>query len=247
MRLQGDYARARVVYEESLALSRAHGDKRNTAAVLHNLGHVALQHGDLHQAVAQFADSLALAQEISDERRIVMCLEGVAGVAARAGLLEQAASLFGAAAALRSRLGIPFEAADQVVYHQYATSVRARLGNTMSDMKWVEGGQLNQAEALRCAQDLCSRLAEGRPQSHRAAVRLHRRRVRQEFGGLTIREREVVTLIVQGKTNREIANLLVISERTVHKHVGQILSKLGFRARAQVAAWAVEKGLGGTS
>jgi predicted ATPase/DNA-binding CsgD family transcriptional regulator/Tfp pilus assembly protein PilF len=246
VRLQGDYAHARAIYEESLALSHAHGDKRNAATVLHNLGHVALQQGALQRAAAEFADSLALAQEISDERRIVMCLEGVAGVAARAGLLEQAASLFGAAQALRSRLGIPFEAADRVVYHQYATSVRARLGNTVSDTRWSEGEQMSQAEAMRYAQDHCSHLAESRPQSHRAATRLHRRRIRQEFGGLTTREREVVTLIVQGKTNREIANLLVISERTVDKHVGQILSKLGFRARAQVAAWAVEKGLGGT-
>ena len=67
---------------------------------------------------------------------------------------------------------------------------------------------------------------------------------KQEFGGLTPRERQVAALVAQGKSNREIAEELVLSERTVENHVGNILSKLGFGSRAQIAAWAVEKGLG---
>ncbi len=70
-----------------------------------------------------------------------------------------------------------------------------------------------------------------------------RRAARQSFGGLTEREREVVTLIAQGKSNRVLAEELVVSERTIAKHVENILSKLGFSSRAQIAAWAVEKGL----
>ena len=66
---------------------------------------------------------------------------------------------------------------------------------------------------------------------------------RQAFGGLTPREREVARLVAQGKTSREIAALLVVSERTAEVHVSNILGKLGFTSRAQVAAWAVEKGL----
>jgi non-specific serine/threonine protein kinase len=243
VRLQGDSRRATTLYEESLALSLERGDKRNIAVVLHNLGHVKLQQGDLHQAEAYFEDSLALAQEISDERRIVMCLEGLASLADQAGLFEHAAPLFGAAQALRSRLGAPFEAADLVAYNQHVQHVRAMLGEAVSRKAWAEGQHMSQAEAIRYAQGLSTHLANSRPRSSRDVAKLHKLRIRQEFGGLTAREREVVALIVQGKTNREIANLLVVSERTVDKHVGQILSKLGFRARAQVAAWAVEKGL----
>ncbi len=66
---------------------------------------------------------------------------------------------------------------------------------------------------------------------------------RQAFGGLTVREREVAALIAQGKTSREIADLLVISERTAEVHVSNILGKLGFTSRAQIAAWVVERGL----
>jgi DNA-binding CsgD family transcriptional regulator/tetratricopeptide (TPR) repeat protein len=66
---------------------------------------------------------------------------------------------------------------------------------------------------------------------------------KRAFGGLTAREREVVALVAQGKTSREIAELLVVSERTAESHVSNILAKLSFSSRAQIAAWAVEKGL----
>lgn len=71
-----------------------------------------------------------------------------------------------------------------------------------------------------------------------------RRKKLKRFGGLTAREREVAALVAQGKSNREIAEALVVSERTVESHVTNILSKLGFTSRAQIAVWTVEKGLG---
>ena len=72
---------------------------------------------------------------------------------------------------------------------------------------------------------------------------LPREAARQAFGGLTGREREVARLVAQGKTSREIAGLLVVSERTAEGHVNNILGKLGFTSRAQIAVWVVEKGL----
>jgi DNA-binding CsgD family transcriptional regulator len=56
-------------------------------------------------------------------------------------------------------------------------------------------------------------------------------------GGLTAREREIARLVTAGRSNREIADTLVITEGTVEVHVKHILSKLGLRARTQVAAW----------
>ncbi len=66
---------------------------------------------------------------------------------------------------------------------------------------------------------------------------------RQEFGGLTQRERQVAAVVAQGLSNQEIADELVVSVKTVEAHVTRILSKLGFSSRAQIAAWAVDKGL----
>jgi DNA-binding CsgD family transcriptional regulator len=69
------------------------------------------------------------------------------------------------------------------------------------------------------------------------------RAARQAYGGLTVREREVAVLIAQGKTNREIADTLVVSHRTVETHDSTILSKLGVPSRSRIAVWAVEVGL----
>jgi DNA-binding CsgD family transcriptional regulator len=70
-----------------------------------------------------------------------------------------------------------------------------------------------------------------------------RRAAKKEFSGLTAREREVAAHIARGMSNRAIADILVVGERTVETHVSNILQKLGFTSRAQIAAWAVEKGL----
>jgi len=77
----------------------------------------------------------------------------------------------------------------------------------------------------------------------RATPLTPRRAAKQAFGGLTEREREVAVMIAQGRSNREISDALVLSERTTKAHVGNILGKLGFTSRTQIAAWAIETGL----
>ena len=60
---------------------------------------------------------------------------------------------------------------------------------------------------------------------------------------LTRREHEVLTLIAQGLSNREIAGRLVITERTARTHVSNVLAKTGCGSRTQAALWAVRQGL----
>ena len=66
---------------------------------------------------------------------------------------------------------------------------------------------------------------------------------RDDAGLLTERELEVLALIADGATNKEIAAKLVVSENTARNHVSHILSKLGFSRRSEAAAYAVRKGL----
>lgn len=61
---------------------------------------------------------------------------------------------------------------------------------------------------------------------------------------LSERELEVVGLIADGKTNKEIAEALIIAEKTARNHVSRILTKLGLTRRSQAAAWAIRAGLG---
>ena len=64
---------------------------------------------------------------------------------------------------------------------------------------------------------------------------------------LTPREREIAVLVASGRTNHAIADELVISPATVARHIANIFGKLGFTSRAQLAAWAADNGLPGTS
>ena len=69
------------------------------------------------------------------------------------------------------------------------------------------------------------------------------RAAKEAFDGLTEREREVVRLVAQGQSNREIADALVVTKRTIETHINNILYKLNLTSRAQLVVWAVEKGL----
>lgn len=62
-------------------------------------------------------------------------------------------------------------------------------------------------------------------------------------GALSAREREVLVLVAQGHSNREIADRLVISERTARTHVSNVLLKLNLASRTQAALWAISQGL----
>lgn len=80
------------------------------------------------------------------------------------------------------------------------------------------------------------RMAGDLPHREAAGGRNDQPRVASE---LTAREREVASLVASGRSNRAIADHLVVSERTVESHVSNILSKLEFSSRAQIAAWVV--------
>src|SRR5262249_35138762 len=62
-----------------------------------------------------------------------------------------------------------------------------------------------------------------------------RRAAKRAFGGLTEREREVAALIAQGKSSKEMAETMVVNSRTIEKHIENIMAKLGFTSRTQIA------------
>src|SRR6266516_86270 len=109
------------------------------------------------------------------------------------------------------------------------------------------------AEALEMLEDLASSLPDQTFHQHflqhaqalfpRTRQPSAHRLAKKTFGGLTQRERAVAALIARGKSNREIADALVVAPHTIETHVSSILSKLGFTSRTQIAVWATEKGL----
>jgi DNA-binding CsgD family transcriptional regulator/tetratricopeptide (TPR) repeat protein len=89
-------------------------------------------------------------------------------------------------------------------------------------------------------------LTRGRTGAERLGMRPWLARIDALLGGgagpLTAREREIAELVALGRSNRDIASELVLSDRTVGNHVQHILTKLGFTNRSQIAAWVVARG-----
>ena len=98
--------------------------------------------------------------------------------------------------------------------------------------KPVDGFQAELEELLEQVELL------GAAPAQKRLARIDRRRSRERPGGLTRRELEVLALIVEGKTDNEIAEILYISPRTVSTHVGNMLAKTGSTNRVELSTWA---------
>jgi non-specific serine/threonine protein kinase len=142
-----------------------------------------------------------------------------------------AARLFGATEALREAIRIGPAAAypDRIEYDRYVAAVRAQFDEAAFAAAWAKGRVMTLEQAIECA------LLE--PETPSPV-----RHAKEKYGGLAAR-RQVAALIAQGRSNREIAEAMVIGVRTVETYVTRILNKLGFDSRVQIATWAVEKGL----
>jgi non-specific serine/threonine protein kinase len=150
-----------------------------------------------------------------------------------------ATRLLGLTSELLESVGFRFDPWDRELYDGYVAAARKGLGEEGFGKAWAEGRAMSMEQAIEYVQGVDA------PWPARREVRgaAKDEGTASEAGVLTRREREVAVLISQGKTNRLIGEELVVSERTVEGHVNNILTKLGFRSRAQISAWAVGKGL----
>lgn len=236
-RYQADHARARELYTESLELARASGDTQRIVEPMFNLGAVAHRQGDDTAARSLLMEGLKISQQVGDMRLIVAYLGGLAGVWGALGEGERAARLFGAADRLRGEIQYQLEDIDRAEYDRDLTAVRAAMSAESFETGVAQGRALTLDHAIEYALEPPREQAAHPPISGKAAA--------QTFGGLTARERQVAAHIAQGESNHEIAEALVVSERTVESHVTNILNKLGFTTRAQIRKWGQENGLAG--
>jgi non-specific serine/threonine protein kinase len=191
---------------------------------LHNQGYVALGQEDVAGARELFRESLRRHQERANISGIAEGLAGLAAVSAAQGGLAQAVRLFGAAEGVRAEHRGPVWPAERFEVERQIEAVRARLPEPHFAEHRRAGTLLSLEHAI--AEALAPALGQP-PAASRGT------------DGLTPREHEVARLIAQGHSNRAIAAALVISERTTEHHVANILAKLDFSSRAQVAAWVV--------
>ncbi len=229
---RGQYDRAGDLLRESLESSRRSGEKWSIAIALGSLGWAALLQGDFKEMRRLLGESLNVRMQTSDRGGIAWCLEKLAEADNLQSRFRPAAIIFGAASALRSSVGSVMDAADRPAYERTISIIRTNLGEETFTAAWEEGRALTVEVAVDYA---LSEPVLPAAQSAQA--------VKEEFGGLTRREREVAVLIAQGNSNREIARAMTVGVKTVETYVTRMLGKLGFNSRVQIATWTIQKGL----
>jgi non-specific serine/threonine protein kinase len=229
--LAGDEERAAACRREILALTETGGEfirRWYSAYCLWTLGLAAWHRGDLDRAADLEQESLRLGEGLNDRMGHAHCVEALAWIAASAHQYERAAVLLGTAAGLWRSMGTTLDGFEPLAGHERdcERQTRQALGEQAFRAAYHRGLELPGEDALAYA-------------LQQPKKRLEKQTAPPVPAGtaMTPREMQVARLIADGRSNKEIAARLVISQRTAEGHVEHILAKLGFTARAQVAAW----------
>jgi len=245
-RLRGDPAGAIDCYRAALPILREIDSRPDIARALAGIGRVALDQGDLGLARQHLAESLRLSRITGARTGMARGLEAFAVLAAREGHADLPVLLIAAASALRAAAGLPQLPAERT---QPQLELGRSRGPEAFGQLWQQGHGLTADAAVSLALHSARQAGLG-PEASGAAPGPPAAQAAasgpppgpSQLPTLTPREREIATLIASGCSNRDIARELVISPATAARHVANILAKLGFTSRAQIAAWAAGNG-----
>ncbi len=236
---QGEGSRAKVVLEESLVLYRDMGDAWSMAWAHEALGEVARLEGNPKKALAHLQLSLALYAELNSKPEIPYPLEGLGLVAAGQGQFEDAAQLWGAASALRDSIHAILPPSYESDRAPHLERARTALGPQAFARAWAEGQGLTPDEIQSLVESPWPEDAAEPATAEAKPGPLH-----PDQYGLTPREVQVLRLVATGLSDAQVADKLVISPRTVGKHLQSIYSKLYLPSRSAATRWAIEHHLG---
>jgi DNA-binding CsgD family transcriptional regulator len=175
---------------------------------------------DLDRGAAMLEESTRIARELGDRLMGAYSVLAMAKVAALRGRPSRAATLWGAAEAFREQMGMTFSHFDlaHFGYERDLAAVRSMFSEASLEAAWAEGRTMHPEQAIDYALDQPTRPHE------------------KDAHSLTRRELEVLRLVARGMSNQEIAESLVLSGHTVHRHVANVFGKLGVSSRAAAVA-----------
>jgi predicted ATPase/DNA-binding CsgD family transcriptional regulator len=238
-RLRGDPGGAHSRYLEALAVLREIDAWPDIARCLAGLARVAMDLGSTGQARQHLAESIRLSHSTGSRIGVARGLEAFAALAVGENRPELAVQLAAAASALREAAGFPPLPGARM---ERCLAPARRLGEAAIAGLWAQGLAMSSDAAVALALDVPKAAAAGRDTITLTAVGAYEVAAALP-GTLTPRECQVVALVAGGRSNKAIAEELFISPATAARHVANILAKLGFSSRTQIAAWAAGKQL----
>lgn len=233
--LSGQPDQARGLLAEGTAYFEQLGFLWATAVGHAYLGDLELDAG-LHVVAAEhYRDALNRFRQAGSDWTAAWVLNGIGTLAVATDQLVDGVRLLAAGESARTLAGTATGRIETGRTRTARDRALSALGQSAFDTAWQDGGSLDDADATALAYAAVDRVIATGNQPAAAAPA-------DEFA-LTPREREVLGLIVAGRTNREIADALFVSHRTATTHVTNILAKLGASSRTEATALALRHGL----
>ncbi len=249
---QGDAAGAEALFRKGMEDEQQVGDPTYRVSGLLMRSMALLDHGEPVQAYTGLLEALGAHAQAGHSEGAGICLEGLARLALQLGQRPLAARLCSAADAIWRAGGVP--------RRWYVKLCEPRMRSIRATLKdeepaaWREGGVLTLDEAIAVAASLADSLTDAVKQPAQSS----RERLQQRVAGasaagertvslpiaITRREREVLTFVAQGYSNREIAEALVLGVRTVERHLDNLFAKTGIHGRRELRAFARSHGFG---
>ena len=236
-----DLATAEARYREALAVYREQEDRSGTGMVLNNLAEVLLERKDLPGAIVQWQESLALRSVQGDRVGIAEVLTGLGRTATAAGMNDLAVTCLGSAARLQRETGVSLPQNERDVQDRAVAAARKAMAAETFEEAWQRAQGMTLEQTLETVASNREALADavasaGTPTKGAA-------KAAGVVEGITRREMDVLRLVVDGLSDREIGEALFISPRTAMTHVANILGKLGVESRTAAAAYALRNDL----
>jgi ATP/maltotriose-dependent transcriptional regulator MalT len=235
---QRAYERAEHLAQEALSTYYEVGDEAGSTVPLVLLGMSAGEQGDTDRAVALLRQGLEISTRLRDRRLLLMASNMVVWwLAGEQGDAVQLAVLLGAAEAMRQAIEPVTSGWRKSRTPQAAAALQARLGKDRWEAAFKEGRSLSFSRIGELISLVLNEVGEGSPAGQESSGK------RRHHILLSKREAEVLSLIAEGLTNKEIARRLILTENTVKTHVTSLFNKLGVDSRAQAVAVAAHDGL----
>jgi DNA-binding CsgD family transcriptional regulator len=225
----GDAGAAEGMCAAGLAASRDTGSQENLATLLNLMVVLDLRAGRTGDAAAHLREALQVELRTGDWTDLLNSLDFCGLLCAATERCTEAVTLWAAHAAVSRHGGLPEWPADTRLREQPLSEARRALGPALTRTAEDRGTAMTMATAAEYA------LLLTEPGSPQPAAPVP--------GTLSARERELVTLVAQGRTDAQIAAELYISIRTVRSHLDRIRDKTGCRRRADLTRLALSAGL----
>ena len=250
----GDLQAARRHLAQSHDIARPLNDRYSIVHTTFHLGLASYLGGAPDAAGALFAESLDLARRTGMRAMMAYALIGLALAGPAGADPGWSARLHGAADQALADLGHALQPLEARLAGQDRRRLRAAIGDAAFDTDYAAGRTLDLAQVLAALgrpdaaagrQRVAHQALPGMQAERAGALGSERDAVVSvdAVTALTPRELDVLKLVAQGLSNPDIAQQLVLSEHTVHRHLANILRKLDLSSRAAAAAWGTRAGL----